>query len=143
MGSTSGNRPVSALEISTSTDVGAFMRFVGIKRPEEFRAVTRAHVIAWRKVLEHRKLAPATIRRKMSALADLYNYLCDDAVPHNPVNGVERPTEGANEGKTPALSDDQATALLTAPPPHTLEGNLRVKDYSERRGVKDFCVHGK
>src|SRR5438445_12822126 len=58
-------------------DVGAFMRFVGIKRPEEFRAVTRAHVIAWRKVLEERKLAPATIRRKLSALADLYNYLCD------------------------------------------------------------------
>src|SRR5437764_14665117 len=55
-------------------DVTAFMRFVGIKRPEEFRAVTRAHVIAWRNVLEQRKLAPATIRRKLSALADLYNY---------------------------------------------------------------------
>ena len=25
-----------------------FMRFVGIERPEEFRTVTRAHVIAWR-----------------------------------------------------------------------------------------------
>jgi site-specific recombinase XerD len=146
-------------------DVGAFMRFVGIKRPEEFRSVTRAHVIAWRKVLEERKLASATIRRKLSALADLYNYLCDaNAVPHNPVNGVERPTEGANEGKTPALSDEQAKALLSAPPPHTLKGKrdrailavflfhavrraelcfLRVKDYSERRGVKHFCVHGK
>ncbi len=146
-------------------DVGAFMRFVGIKRPEEFRAVTRAHVIAWRKVLEQRKLAPATIRRKLSALADLYNYLCDaNAVPHNPVNGVERPTEGANEGKTPALSDEQTNALLSAPPPHTLKGKrdrailavflfhavrraelcfLRVKDYSERRGVKHLCIHGK
>src|SRR5438552_3798835 len=78
-------------------DVGTFMRFVGIKRPEEFRAVTRAHVIAWRKVLEQRKLAPATIRRKLSALADLYNYLCDaNAVLHNPVNGVERPTSATN-----------------------------------------------
>lgn len=146
-------------------DVTAFIRFVGIKRPEEFRAVTRAHVIAWRKTLEQRKLAPATIRRKLSALADLYNYLCDaNAVPHNPVNGVERPTEGANEGKTPALSDEQANALLTAPPPHTLKGkrdrailavflfhavrraelcSLRVKDYSERRGVKTLCIHGK
>ena len=43
-------------------DVTAFMRFVGIKRPEEFRAVTRAHVIAWRKILEQRKLAAATGR---------------------------------------------------------------------------------
>jgi site-specific recombinase XerD len=145
--------------------VGSFMRFVGIKHPEEFRSVTRAHVIAWRKVLEQRKLAPATVRRKLSALADLYNYLCDcNAVPHNPVNGVERPTQGANEGKTPALSHEQATALLDAPPIYTLKGKrdrailavflfhavrraelcfLRVKDYSERRGVKHFCVHGK
>src|SRR5438552_15652726 len=146
-------------------DVGAFMRFVGIRRPEEFRSVTRAHVIAWRKVLEHRKLAPATVRRKLSALSDLYNYLCDcNAVPHNPVNGVERPTEGANEGKTPALSDEQANALLNAPSLHSLKGkrdrailavflfhavrraelcSLLIKDYSERRGVKHFCVHGK
>lgn len=146
-------------------DVGAFMRFVGIKRPEEFRAVTRAHVIAWRKTLEDRKLATATIRRKLSALSDLYNYLCDcNAVPHNPVNGVERPSEGANEGKTPSLSDKQANALLDAPPFNTLKGkrdsailavflfhalrraelcSLRVKDYSERRGVRHFCVHGK
>jgi site-specific recombinase XerD len=99
------------------------MRFVGIKRPAEFRTVKRAHVIAWREVLESRELAPATIRRKLSALSDLYNYLCDcNAVPHNPVNGVERPSEGANEGKTPALSDDQAAALLDAPLSNTLKG---------------------
>src|SRR5579862_6783515 len=53
-------------------DVGSFMRFVGIERPEDFRTVTRAHVIAWRKALEKRKLAPATLRRKLSALSDLY-----------------------------------------------------------------------
>jgi len=40
-------------------DVGAFMCFVGIRRPEEFRTVARSHVIAWRKALEQRKLAPA------------------------------------------------------------------------------------
>jgi site-specific recombinase XerD len=53
-------------------DVTSFMRFVGIQRPEDFRAVTRAHVIAWRKTFEKRKLAPATVRRKLSALSDLY-----------------------------------------------------------------------
>src|SRR6266404_4035205 len=31
-----------------------FMRFTGIVRPEEFRTVTRAHVIAWRDDLERR-----------------------------------------------------------------------------------------
>lgn len=29
-------------------DVGDFSHFVGIKSPNEFRIVTRAHVIAWR-----------------------------------------------------------------------------------------------
>jgi integrase/recombinase XerD len=29
--------------------IGDFMRFAGIVRPEEFRTVTRAHVIAWRR----------------------------------------------------------------------------------------------
>jgi integrase/recombinase XerD len=29
-------------------DVAEFMAFIGITRPEEFRTVTRAHIIAWR-----------------------------------------------------------------------------------------------
>ena len=35
-----------------TNDVKEFMAFVGIRRPEEFRTVTRAHVIAWRDRLE-------------------------------------------------------------------------------------------
>ncbi len=35
-------------------DIKDFMAFVGIARPDEFRIVTRAHVIAWRKSLEAR-----------------------------------------------------------------------------------------
>ena len=146
-------------------DVHSFMRFVGIKRPEEFRTVTRAHVIAWRKSLETRNLAPATIRRKLSALADLFDYLCEaNAISHNPVHGVERPTEGANEGKTPAISDEQARQLIDAPSPDTLKGKrdrailavllyhalrrselcaLRLRDYEDRRGIRHLRVHGK
>ena len=33
-----------------------FMRFAGVARPEEFRTVTRAHVIAWRDDLGRRGL---------------------------------------------------------------------------------------
>jgi len=33
-----------------------FMRFAGIRRPEEFRTVTRAHLIAWRDQLRRREL---------------------------------------------------------------------------------------
>jgi integrase/recombinase XerD len=57
-------------------DVTSFMRFVGINRPEDFRTVARAHVIAWRKTFEKKGLAPATVRRKLSALSDLYDHLC-------------------------------------------------------------------
>src|ERR1017187_3413991 len=79
-------------------DLRHFMRFTGIVRPEEFRSVTRAHVIAWRKELEQLALSPASIRRKLSALSALFDFLCDkNAITHNPVKGVKRPKEGANE----------------------------------------------
>jgi hypothetical protein len=40
-------------------DIHEFMQFVVIGKPEEFRGVTRAHVIAWRKGLERRVLSGA------------------------------------------------------------------------------------
>jgi integrase/recombinase XerD len=58
-------------------DVRDFMRFVGILKPEEFRVVTRPHVIAWRKQLEKRELGASTIRRKLSALSSLFQHLCE------------------------------------------------------------------
>lgn len=146
-------------------DLRDFRRFLGVVQPEEFRGVTRAHVIAWRKQLELDALAPASIRRHLSAVSALFAFLCEcNAVTHNPVNGVMRPPEGANEGKTSALSDAQAKRLLAAPGTITLKGKrdsailavllfhalrraelckLRVKDYAVRRGVPTFTVQGK
>lgn len=46
-------------------DLEDFCSFVGLTGAEEFRAVTRAHVLAWRAQLETRGLAGATIRRKL------------------------------------------------------------------------------
>ena len=51
------------------------MQFTGIARPEEFRTVTRAHVIAWRDDLRQRLTRHRTpwsdtsIRHRLSALA--------------------------------------------------------------------------
>jgi site-specific recombinase XerD len=147
------------------TDIDDFSAFVGIHVPEEFRAVTRSHVIAWRKTLEGRALSASTIRRKLSALSSLFEHLCEcNSVPHNPVDGVKRPSEGANEGKTPAIGDAQARALLDAPDVATHKGKrdrailavflyhglrceelcrLKVRDIQDRRGVKHIRVHGK
>src|SRR5947207_12352275 len=93
-----------------------FMGFTGIGRPEEFRAVTRAHVIAWRDDLAARELGGATVRHRLAALSSLFEHLCDrNAVTHNPVKGVKRPKAESGEGKTPALGDHQARDLLVAP----------------------------
>ncbi len=76
------------------TDVHDFMRYAGMRELEEFRVVKRAHLIAWRKQLEERALEPSTIRRKLSAIASLFDHLCEaNAVSHNPADGVRRPSE--------------------------------------------------
>jgi len=150
-------------------DVSEFSAFTGLRRPAELRTVTRAHVIAWRKDLEARRLpeplSAATIRRKLSALSSLFDYLCEkNAVAGNPVDGVKRPLANGNEGSTPALGDAQARKLLEAPPDDTLKGKrdrailatllyhglrreelcgLRVKDMQSRQGVVHFRVKGK
>ena len=148
-----------------ANDVLEFLQFVGLHDPAELRTVTRAHVIAWRRQMTQRHLKAATIRRKLSALSELFDFLTDlHSVESNPVDGVKRPGEGANEGKTPALSDAQAKRLLQAPPADTLKGRrdrailavllfhalrraelcaLRVADYTLRRGVPTLSVHGK
>ena len=142
-----------------------FIQLTGIESPEEFRAVTRAHVIFWRDQLKTRELSAATIRARLSALSSLFDYLCDqNAVEFNPVTGVARPSEGANEGKTPAIADHEAKALLDAPDEKTLKGlrdrailslflfhglrvdellNLMVSSIGSRRGVTHLKIIGK
>jgi site-specific recombinase XerD len=69
-------------------DVEEFVQFTGVETPAGLRTVTRAHIIAWRKVLDARNLTPASIRRKLSTLSSLYDYLCErNAVIGNPVDG--------------------------------------------------------
>jgi integrase/recombinase XerD len=123
------------------------------------------HVIAWRKDLEFRKLEAATQRRKLSALSSLFDHLCEqNAVVGNPVDGVERPESHSNEGKTPALGDEQARRLLDAPSAKTLKGvrdrailatllyhglrreelcKLKIGDMHTREGVLHFQIEGK
>lgn len=147
-------------------DLEDFCGFVGLASAEEFRAVTRAHVLAWRAQLETRGLAGATIRRKLAALASLFDHLLENNAISggNPVHGVKRPKVETNEGKTPALADHQAKALLEAPDPTSLKGQrdrailavllyhglrreetaqLMVSDIQERRGIQHLQIHGK
>ena len=147
------------------SDLQDFMKFVGLTKPDDFREVMRGHVVAWRKSLEARGLAGSTIRRKLAALSSLFEYLCEkNAVPVNPVKGTKRPKVETQEGKTPALGDHQARALLDTPDTSTLKGKrdrallsvflyhglrreelcaLKVGDVESRCGVQHLKVHGK
>ena len=146
-------------------DLKEFMAFTGITAPEQFRTVTRAHLLAWRRDLEQRALSGATIRRKLAALSSLFDYLCEaNAVASNPVKGVKRPKMTSTEGKTPAIGDHQARSLLNAPDTTIIQGlrdrailstllyhglrraelcSLTVGDLQQRRGVAHLHVHGK
>jgi site-specific recombinase XerD len=141
------------------------MGFTGLTQSSELRTVARAHVIAWRKDLESRNLSAASVRRKLSSLSSLFDYLCErNAVVGNPVDGVKRPMANNNEGSTPALGDAQPRRLLEAPAPDTLKGVrdrailatvlyhgirreelclLRLRDMQSRQGVMHFRIKGK
>ena len=146
-------------------DVREFIAYAGLHDYGELRSIVRAHIIDWRRDMERRELEPATIRRKLSALSSLFDYLCErNAVVGNPVDGVKRPMANGNEGTTLALGDGQARKLLEAPPADTLKGvrdrailatllyhgirreelcGLRVKDLHSRQGVMHFRIMGK
>ena len=146
-------------------DVREFIAYVGLRNYGELRSIVKAHIIDWRRDMERRELEPATIRRKLSALSSLFDYLCErNAVTGNPVDGVKRPMANGNEGSTPALGDRQARKLLEAPSADTLKGvcdrailatllyhnirreelcGLRVKDLHSRQGVLHFRIKGK
>ena len=66
--------------------------------------------------MERRLCALATIQHKLAALSSLFAYLCEqNAVLHNHVDEMKQPKAQRREGTTPALSDEQARALLSAP----------------------------
>ncbi len=121
-----------------------FMQFTGIVRPDEFRTVTRAHVIAWRDDLALREdiQSGATVRHRLAALSSLFEYLCEkNAVTHNPVKGVKRPRAESGEGKTPALGDHQARDLLVAPGKDTASGKETVKEKRDRAILSTLLFH--
>src|SRR3984893_9960030 len=60
-------------------DVREFIAYTGLADYTALRAITRSHVIGLRKSMEKcsPSLSPASIRRKLSALSSLFDYLCE------------------------------------------------------------------
>lgn len=98
-------------------DLADFCSFVGLTGADKFRTVTRAYVLAWRAQLEQCGLTGATIRRKLAALASLFDNLLESnaVASSNPGHAIKQPKIDTNEGKPPALGNHQIRALLEAP----------------------------
>lgn len=115
-------------------DLEDFCSFVGLTGADEFRAAARAHVLAWRPAgnsasgrghdLAQTGRAGQPVRSSPWRTMPL--------PVGNPVHGVKRPKIETNEGKTPALGDDQAKRLLDAPDTETVKG---VRD----RAISLYC----
>ena len=113
------------------SDVRQFIEHLGIRSRDELYAVTPPAVIAWRSRLTKPKddggleLKRATVRRKLSSLSSLFEHLVEEGlVDFNPVQQVKRPgrTKKDRKGKTAPLVQEEARAMLNAPPADTIRG---------------------
>jgi site-specific recombinase XerD len=148
------------------TDILDFFQIIGVRSVKDLQDIVRGHVLIWRANMEKGGLATATRRRKLAALASLFDYLIERDPCHtrNPVHGVRRPCTESYEGKTPALSSAQAKSLLDAPDEYSEKGlrdravlavllyhglrrqevaQLRICDLQVRDGCEHLRVHGK
>jgi site-specific recombinase XerD len=106
-----------------AADVRDFLQFCQISSAAQLRSVQMAEVLAWRLYLQQQGAGAATQRRKLSALASLFRYLCERQwMTANPVQAVRRPVVQSYEGQTPALSEAEACALLEAPASGSIKG---------------------
>lgn len=115
---------------------------------------TRAYVIDWRKDLELRYLPPSSIRRNLSALSTLLDYLCErNAVIGDPIDGVKRPWPRGTKARIPR-SENHWPASCSAPrrrehsracaiaPSRPLSSITAcgTKGYSAERRCKGVCI---
>jgi site-specific recombinase XerD len=147
-------------------DVLGFFALFGARSVDDLHGISRGHVLVWRATLESADLSTATRRRKLAALASLFDYLIERAPRHtrNPAHGVKRPRINSYEGTTPALSSHQAKLLLNAPDLYSPKGLrdramlavllfhglrrqevalLKISDLQMRDGIQHLRFQGK
>lgn len=82
-----------------------------------------AHIITWWDDLKYRELSGTTIRHRWSCCPHCSKYLCNkNAVTHNPIKGITRPSVKGYQGKMLAIGDHQARGLLEVPKNVSLKG---------------------
>jgi integrase/recombinase XerD len=93
-------------------DVAGWLAWCAERGLEPLRA-SFLDVNAYARGLEARKLAAATVARKLSGLSSWYDFLAKmRAVDANPVGGADRPYVSRDHSATVGLSPDEVDALL-------------------------------
>src|SRR2546423_760166 len=78
--------------VAYKKDVNHYVRTMNIRSTAELRQVGRAAVIAWLNRMRDEKIAPRTLRRRLSALSSLFSHLVEHRiVESNPVRDIKRP----------------------------------------------------
>ena len=76
-------------------------------------AITPVHVAGYRDQLVKERMAPATVKRHLSALRMLFSHMVTTgAMPYNPAREVKSAPVRRAEGKTPALDPQQMRQLF-------------------------------
>lgn len=143
-----------------------FLEYLGASSPDELRAVTHAHVIAFKKELQRRGMSPRTVNNRLSAISSLFDHLIDkQIVKINPAKGIKRMRVNHDRVEAKVLTPQEVRNLLDAPDPNKRQGvrdrailhilfftgcriselcSLKVKDFYEEQGfwVMDFAVKG-
>ena len=104
-------------------DLEEFKKFMGIEIPDDYRKITRKHVIEWIEHLISTNLTNSSINRKICAISSLFKFYCDrSAVNDNPCKNIKRPKLESDMGGSYPISDDEAAKLLNSPAKNTIRG---------------------
>jgi len=115
---------------SYQTAIREFIFFAGLQSDQDWGAVSRAMVIAWRDSLISAGLSAQTVNNRLSALSSLFLHLCSSSedINKNPVDGVKRKPVNTDQVKSPVLTTEQVRLLLDAPEQHAPSDIRKLRD---------------
>lgn len=143
-----------------------FNQAMGIQTQEQFRNVSSAHIIVYKRWLEQEGKSARTINNHLAALSSLFKHLQDkQLVTLNPVQGIKRKRVDQSKTVSTSLAPSQVQEILKQPDTTTLKGirdyailmtlfytgcraselcNLKVKNYHLDRGfhILNFTIKG-
>src|SRR5271166_411487 len=101
---------------------GAFLHWCEGQGIDALGRVQPVHVAAYIELLQAKRSAP-TVKQHLACIRMLFDWLViGQVMPTNPAHSVRGPQHSVGKGVTPALSSEEATAMLTGMDVSTVVG---------------------